>query len=37
MEETFIKKFFKAAKDNGYEVVSKPSEKEGHTTFNFIR
>jgi hypothetical protein len=35
--EEFIKKFFKAAKDNGYEVVSKPSEKQGHTTFNFTR
>lgn len=37
LEEEFIKKFFKAAEDNGYKVVSKPSEKEGFTTFNFIR
>ena len=37
LEEEFIKKFFKAAKDNGYEVVSKPSEKQGHITFNFTR
>jgi hypothetical protein len=37
LEMEFIKKFFKAAEDNGYQVVSKLSEKEGYTTFNFIR
>ena len=37
LEEEFIKKFFKAAEDKGYQVISKPSEKEGSTTFNLIR
>lgn len=37
LEEEFIKKFFIAAKQNGYKVESKPSEIEGSTTFNFIK
>jgi len=37
LEEEFIKKFFNVAKENGYEVVSNPSEREGYTTFNFKR
>jgi hypothetical protein len=37
LEEEFIKKFFKAAEDNGYKVESRASEREGYTTFNFIR
>jgi len=37
LEEEFIKKFFVAAEYNGYKVISNPSEREGYTTFNFIR
>ncbi len=37
LEQEFIRKFFKAAKDNGYEVISKPSERKAYTTFNFIK
>jgi hypothetical protein len=37
LEKEFIKKFFKAASNNGYKVISRPSEKEDHTTFNFTR
>ena len=37
LEKEFIKKFFVAAKEHGYNVISKPSEREGYTTFNFTR
>lgn len=37
LELEFIKKFFKAAEDNGYKVVSNPSKKAGYMTFNFIK
>lgn len=30
----FIKQFFKTAKEKGYEVISKPSQRKDYTIFN---
>jgi hypothetical protein len=37
LDEQFIKKFLKKAGDHGYKVISEPSDKTGHTKFNFTR